>query len=64
MSWITDTGGRVSRLQFGYDEAWIGECHSAGTEITTLPETSSQPLRSALHRPSWVPGMQVKDARQ
>ena len=39
--------------ELGYDEAWIGEHHSAGCEIIAAPRCSSPPRPSA---PSHPPG--------
>jgi hypothetical protein len=38
--------------RFGYDEAWVGEHHSAGFEIISSPEVFSGPDQSSL-APAW-----------
>ena len=40
----------------GFDEAWIGEHHSAGYEIIARPRCSSPPPPSARSRSASAPG--------
>ena len=41
--------------ELGFDEAWIGEHHSAGYEITPAPSCSSPTSRRAPSTSGWAP---------
>ena len=40
----------------GYDEAWIGEHHSAGYEIIASPELFIATAAERTRRSGWAPG--------
>ena len=43
--------------RLGYDEAWIGEHHSAGSEIIASPEIFIAAAAERTRTSSWAPGV-------